>query len=86
MHHIQLLHQLRCKRCINLKIESCAVIGLGLVGQLTIQILKAAGVGRRIDIDPKMVNLALKSGADLSFSRKTDNLKRLLINEFQGFG
>jgi predicted dehydrogenase/threonine dehydrogenase-like Zn-dependent dehydrogenase len=45
--------------------EAVAVIGLGLVGQLTVQILKAAGclvVG--IDIDPKACELAKKSGAD----------------------
>ena len=46
--------------------ESVAVIGLGLVGQITVQILKAAGcmvVG--IDIDPRACELAKKSGADL---------------------
>jgi predicted dehydrogenase/threonine dehydrogenase-like Zn-dependent dehydrogenase len=46
--------------------ETVAVIGLGLVGQLTVQILKAAGcqvVG--VDIDPTACELAKKSGADL---------------------
>ena len=46
--------------------EAVAVIGLGLVGQLTVQILKAAGcqvIG--IDIDPQACQLAMKSGADL---------------------
>ena len=41
------------------------VIGLGLLGQLTVQILKAAGcrvVG--MDIDPGRVDLALRLGAD----------------------
>ncbi len=41
------------------------VIGLGLLGQLTVQILKAAGcrvVG--MDIDPARVDLALRLGAD----------------------
>jgi predicted dehydrogenase/threonine dehydrogenase-like Zn-dependent dehydrogenase len=41
------------------------VIGLGLLGQLTVQILKAAGcrvVG--MDIDPERVALALRLGAD----------------------
>ncbi len=41
------------------------VIGLGLLGQLTVQILKAAGchvVG--MDIDPGRVSLALRLGAD----------------------
>ncbi|HVG18434.1 MAG TPA: bi-domain-containing oxidoreductase [Blastocatellia bacterium] len=46
--------------------EAVAVIGLGLVGQLTVQLLKAAGcqvVG--VDIDKAACDLAIKSGADL---------------------
>jgi predicted dehydrogenase/threonine dehydrogenase-like Zn-dependent dehydrogenase len=46
--------------------ETAAVIGLGLVGQLTVQLLKAAGchvIG--IDIDPAACELAKLSGADL---------------------
>ncbi len=46
--------------------ESVAVIGLGLVGQLTVQLLKAMGcrvVG--LDLDDAMVKLAIESGADL---------------------
>src|SRR5579871_1172665 len=42
-----------------------AVIGLGLLGQLTVQLLKAAGcrvVG--MDIDPSRADLALRLGAD----------------------
>jgi predicted dehydrogenase/threonine dehydrogenase-like Zn-dependent dehydrogenase len=46
--------------------EAVAVIGLGLVGQLTVQLLKAAGclvIG--VDIDKAACDLAKKSGADL---------------------
>lgn len=46
--------------------ETVAVIGLGLVGQLTVQLLKAAGcavIG--IDIDKNACELAKKSGADV---------------------
>ncbi|MEN3332029.1 MAG: hypothetical protein V7641_1394, partial [Blastocatellia bacterium] len=46
--------------------EAVAVIGLGLVGQLTVQLLKAAGcqvIG--IDIDQAACELAKKSGADV---------------------
>jgi predicted dehydrogenase/threonine dehydrogenase-like Zn-dependent dehydrogenase len=49
--------------------ETAAVIGLGLVGQLTVQLLKAAGchvIG--IDIDPAACELAKLSGADLVVS------------------
>jgi predicted dehydrogenase/threonine dehydrogenase-like Zn-dependent dehydrogenase len=53
--------------------ESVAVIGLGLLGQLTIQILKAAGcrvVG--IDLDPAKTELARAHGADLGVLRGDD--------------
>jgi len=41
--------------------ESCAVIGLGLLGQLTCLLLRAAGVRVvGIDIDPAMVGSAAK--------------------------
>jgi predicted dehydrogenase/threonine dehydrogenase-like Zn-dependent dehydrogenase len=46
--------------------EAVAVIGLGLVGQLTVQMLKASGCRvLGIDIDPQACQLAKKSGADL---------------------
>lgn len=45
--------------------EVCVVIGLGLVGQLTAQLLKAAGCGVfGIDVAPDKVDLALTLGAD----------------------
>jgi predicted dehydrogenase/threonine dehydrogenase-like Zn-dependent dehydrogenase len=46
--------------------EAVAVIGLGLVGQLTVQLLKAAGCRvLGIDIDQSACDLAEKSGADV---------------------
>ncbi|MGI9458902.1 MAG: bi-domain-containing oxidoreductase, partial [Pirellulales bacterium] len=49
--------------------ESVLVIGLGLVGQLAVMILKAAGV-RVIatDLDPEKCALAMKLGADVASS------------------
>ncbi len=45
--------------------EAVAVIGLGLVGQLTVQMLKAAGCRvLGFDIDPAACELAKRSGAD----------------------
>ena len=49
--------------------ETVAVVGLGLLGQITVQLLKASGcrvVG--IDIDARRVDLAGKSGADLALN------------------
>lgn len=45
--------------------ESVVVIGLGLVGQLTVQLLKANGCRVfGLDLDPARVSLALELGAD----------------------
>ena len=44
--------------------ESAAVIGLGILGQLTVQILRAAGVQvLAVDVDPARVALAARHGA-----------------------
>jgi len=53
--------------------ESVLVIGLGLIGQLTAQLLAASGcrvVG--VDLDPHMVELASSSGTDLALLRSDD--------------
>lgn len=53
--------------------EAVAVIGLGLLGQLTVQILKASGcrvIG--IDLDPDKVALARELGADAAVVRSDD--------------
>jgi predicted dehydrogenase/threonine dehydrogenase-like Zn-dependent dehydrogenase len=53
--------------------DSVAVIGLGLIGQLTVQILKAAGcrvIG--IDLDSARIELARSLGADAAVHRGDD--------------
>lgn len=53
--------------------ETAVVIGLGLVGQLTVQMLKAAGCRvLGVDIDPLACELGLKSGADRVASDEAD--------------
>jgi polar amino acid transport system substrate-binding protein len=55
--------------------EACVVIGLGLVGQLTVQLLKAAGCRVfGIDLAPDKVDLALSSGADSACLRSDADL------------
>ncbi|NQT13403.1 MAG: zinc-binding alcohol dehydrogenase, partial [Planctomycetes bacterium] len=49
--------------------EAVAVVGLGLIGQLTVQILKAAGcrvIG--LDLNPRRVELAEQGGAELAMT------------------
>jgi polar amino acid transport system substrate-binding protein len=67
--------------------ESCAVIGLGLLGQLTVQILKAGGVRvAGTDIDPDMVELAGKSGADIEFIRGSGDEEQGIVDFSDGYG
>ena len=67
--------------------ESCAVIGLGLLGQLTVQILKASGVRvAGIDIDPEMVALSARSGADIAFERESGEEEQAVIDFSDGYG
>jgi polar amino acid transport system substrate-binding protein len=67
--------------------EYVAVIGLGLVGQLTCAIAKAAGciiIG--IDLDDDNVMLANAHNANFAFSRKADNLVDKIKSLTNGFG
>jgi len=67
--------------------ETVAVIGLGLVGQLTVQILKAAGcsvIG--IDLDARAVALAKSLGADAAFQRASNGLMTDILSQTHGSG
>ena len=67
--------------------ENCVVIGLGLVGQLTIQLLKSSGIKCvGIDINQAMVGLSIKSGCDLSFNRLDDQIEQSILNFSSGYG
>jgi len=67
-------------RCANPELgHSVVVIGLGLIGLLTVQVAKAAGckvIG--IDLDERKVNLALELGADHAYTRSENNLTSIL--------
>jgi len=63
-----------------------AVIGLGLLGQLTVQILKAAGCRvLGMDIAPERAELALRLGAD-DVSSSRDGLHDLCLQRSGGHG
>ncbi|MBK7909732.1 bi-domain-containing oxidoreductase [Candidatus Pollutiaquabacter sp.] len=67
--------------------ENCVVIGLGLLGQITIQLLRAAGVRTiGIDIDERMVRLAETMGCDLALSRRLEQLEDIVSNFTGGHG
>jgi len=58
--------------------ESIVVIGLGLVGQLTVQLLKANGCRVfGLDLDAQRVNLAIELGADAAAVSNDDAAKQI---------
>jgi predicted dehydrogenase/threonine dehydrogenase-like Zn-dependent dehydrogenase len=66
--------------------ESVVVIGLGLLGQITAQLLKANGCRVfGIDLDPAKVKLALELGADGGAVRD-ENLKKAVLDWSRGRG
>lgn len=66
---------------------NCVVIGLGLVGQLTVQILNASGIKAiGIDIDASKVKLALESGSAFAFKRDQEGLEELVLEATAGYG
>jgi predicted dehydrogenase/threonine dehydrogenase-like Zn-dependent dehydrogenase len=67
--------------------EVVAVIGLGLLGQLTVQLLKAAGCRvLGFDLDQRRVALAAQLGADYSAAPSTVDVEREVRNRTAGHG
>ena len=67
--------------------ETVVVVGLGLLGQLTIQLLKASGcfvIG--IDLHETTVQLARESGADIAVRRDTGDVKSVVRTATKGLG
>jgi predicted dehydrogenase/threonine dehydrogenase-like Zn-dependent dehydrogenase len=66
--------------------ENIVVIGLGLVGLLTVQILKANGCRVfGVDVDPDNVALARKFGAD-GACRRADDVNSIVLSFTEGYG
>lgn len=66
--------------------ESGVVIGLGLIGQLTLQLLEASGIKAiGIDVDLKRVELANNRGG-MAFERSKENLSQLVHEYTNGLG
>jgi predicted dehydrogenase/threonine dehydrogenase-like Zn-dependent dehydrogenase len=75
-------------RQADLKIgETCAVIGLGLIGQLTSLILRAGGIKViGIDVNSRMVEIARQHCLDLGFERTEPSLLDEIGAFTQGMG
>ena len=67
--------------------ETCAVIGLGLLGQLTGLLLRASGVRVvGLDLDPAMVALAAGRSVDVGLTRDQAGLESQVLHFSQGLG
>lgn len=67
--------------------ENICVIGLGLLGQITTQLLKANGCRVfGIDLSPDLIDLAKESGADDALLRSDKNLLKAIENFTNGYG
>ncbi len=66
---------------------NAVVIGLGLVGLLTVQLLEAAGVQAiGIDIDARQVALGKQAGAALTLDRGAPGLEEAVLDATRGAG
>lgn len=66
---------------------NCVVIGLGLIGQITIQILNASGVKSiGIDINPNQVKAAANCGAAIALLRDHEGLEQIILRATGGLG
>ena len=67
--------------------ETCAIIGLGLIGQLSGRILRAAGVRTvGIDIDERQIRSAHESSVTLAVSRNQMGLEKTVLEFTSGLG
>jgi predicted dehydrogenase/threonine dehydrogenase-like Zn-dependent dehydrogenase len=67
--------------------ETCAVIGLGLLGQLSCLMLQASGVRVvGIDVDQKMVDMATGKCVDLALKRNSADIVDVIANYTGGVG
>ena len=67
--------------------ETCVVIGLGLLGQITCQILKVAGINVvGLDIDPAMISLAREHCEQNCYSSKDAGIAESIDDMTGGLG
>ena len=67
--------------------EYSVVIGLGLIGLITIQLLKAAGIKAiGLDIDSRQVELAKAIGADLALEISREDLEGIVLDFTKALG
>ncbi len=67
--------------------ETCCVIGLGILGQLTAILLNISGVKViGVDIDPAMIKFAGDHGLDMVLQREESGIEDMILQFTQGYG
>lgn len=67
--------------------ETCAVIGLGLIGEIVCRLLKASGINVvGIDVSENAVNAAKKTCVDLGLPRNTPGIEEQISTYTNGLG
>ncbi len=67
--------------------ENCIVIGLGLIGQITIELLNASGIASMgIDIKEEQVRLAQQNNAALALNRNREDIEEMVLQYTHGHG
>lgn len=67
--------------------SNCVVIGLGLIGQITMQILQASGITPiGIDVQIEKVKLAKKGNCKYAFARSQEGLEQTILDLTNGYG
>ncbi len=67
--------------------ETCVVIGLGLLGQISALLLKASGVNVvGVDIDETMVDIAKNNCLDLALNRNENGIEDKILQFTNGIG
>jgi len=67
--------------------SNCVVIGLGLIGQITMQLLKVSGITPiGIDVQQEKVNLAKSGNCKYAFTRNHEGLENIIVDLTNGHG
>jgi polar amino acid transport system substrate-binding protein len=67
--------------------NNCVVIGLGLIGQITMQLLKASGIKPiGIDLSQQQVDLAKKGNFAYTYNRSQEGLEQIISDLTNGSG
>ena len=75
-------------RRANLKLgEYCVVMGAGILGLLSVQMLRASGVRvAAVDLNEKRLNIAKELGAELIVNASNENTVKIITNWAEGYG